>query len=189
MKIKRLFIVLSIVLTMLVNWTAYASDIPRESIPENATEESVLIVERLIGDLLSEVQNGLGYGAAMPKASKKVLKLILSGENSGYGYGVLGAIAQNAVWQYRDMYLRPEFYKAAEEKVYPLISDLIEQVKNGGDYNEARKQAYIRILQNQDATFNPEDCYMTDFCYWDIPWVDTAYFAVARKFLLNAQCK
>lgn len=189
MKVKKIFIVLSIILTMLTNWSAYASDIPRESIPENATEESVLIVERVIADVLTEVQNGLGYGAAMPKANKKVLKLILSGENRGYGYGVLGAIAQNAVWQYRDMYLRPDFYKTAEEKVYPLIYDLIEHVKNGGDYETARKQAYVRILQNQDASFSHEDCYMTDFCYWDIPWVDTAYFAVARKFLLDAQCK
>lgn len=166
--------------------TAYASDIPRESIPENATEESVLIVENAIKDVLFEVQNGLGYGAAMPKASNMVMRLILDGKTNGYGYGVLGAIAQNAVWQYRDMYLRPEFYKAAEEKIYPLISDLIEYVKNGGDCNEARKQAYVRILQNQDANFNPEDCYMTDFYYWDIPWVDSAYFTVARKLLLDA---
>lgn len=177
---------LSALLSMSLLCTAYASDIPRESIPENATEESVLIVEREIDDVLQEVRNGLGYGAAMPKASNKVMRLILEGKTNGYGYGVLGAIAQNAVWQYRDMYLRPEFYKEAEEKVYPLISDLIEFVKIGGDYNEARKQAYIRILKNQDANFNPEDCYMTDFCYWDIPWVDSAYFTVARKLLLNA---
>lgn len=187
MKVKRLLTVLSIILTMAVTCTAYASDIPRESIPENATEESVLIVESVIADILTEVQNGLGYGAAMPKANKKILKLVLAGETNGYGYGVLGPIAQNAVWQYRDMYLRPDFYKVAEEKVYLLIYDLIEQVKNGGDYETARKHAYVRILQNQDASFNPEECYMTDFCYWDIPWVDTAYFTVARKLLLNAK--
>lgn len=186
MKFKRILMVLSIILVMSIGCTAYASDIPRESIPENATEESVVIVERVIGDILSEVQNGLGYGAAMPKANLRIRKLILAGESSGFGYGILGPIAQNAVWQYRDMYLRPDFYRAAEEKVAPLICDLIEYVRNGGSYEEARKQAYIRILQNQDASFNPEDCYMTDFCYWDIPWVDTAYFAVARKLLLGA---
>lgn len=177
MKVKLLS-VLFLILAMSMLCTAYASDIPRESIPENATEESVLLVEREIGDILSEVQNGLGYGVAMPKASQKVIKLVLNGEAKGYGYGVLGAIAQNAVWQYRDMYLRPEFYQVAEEKVYPLIADLVEYVKNGGDYDKARKQAYVRMLKNQDASFNPEDCYMTDFCYWDIPWVDSAYFTV-----------
>lgn len=186
MKFKRILTVLSIILVMSIGCTAYASDIPRESIPENATEESVVIVERVIGDILSEVQNGLGYGVAMPKANLRIRKLILAGESGGFGYGILGPIAQNAVWQYRDMYLRPDFYRAAEEKVAPLIRDLIEYVRNGGSYEDARKQAYIRILQNQDASFNPEDCYMTDFCYWDIPWVDTAYFAVARKLLLSA---
>lgn len=185
MKVKRILSVLSIVLIMSIGCTAYASDIPRESIPENATEESVVIVERVIGDILTEVQNGLGYGAAMPKANSKIRKLILFGKSGGYGYGILGPIAQNAVWQYRDMYLRPEFYRTAEEKVYPLIADLVEYVRSGGSYEEARKQAYIRILQNQDAGFDPEECYMTDFCYWDIPWVDSAYFAVARKLLLN----
>ena len=78
------------------------------------------------------------------------------------------------------------FLQGCGGKVAPLIRDLIEYVRNGGSYEDARKQAYIRILQNQDASFNPEDCYMTDFCYWDIPWVDTAYFAVARKLLLSA---
>ena len=184
---KKVLILLSLIVAVFASCTVYASDVPRESIPENATEESVQIAEYIIGDVLAEVQNGLGYGAAIPKANQKILKHILSGETKGYGYGILGPIAQNAVWQYRDMYLRPEFYREAEEKIYPIISDLIEQVKNGEAYEKARKQAYIRILQNQDASFNPEDCYMTDFCYWDIPWVDTAYFAVARKLLLAAK--
>ena len=58
MKFKRILTVLSIILVMSIGCTAYASDIPRESIPENATEESVVIVERVIGDILSEVTGG-----------------------------------------------------------------------------------------------------------------------------------
>ena len=35
-------------------------------------------------------------------------------------------IANNAIWQYRDMYLRPDFYKDNLEKVRVIIAPVIE---------------------------------------------------------------
>ena len=84
------------------------------------------------------------------------------------------------------MYLRPDYYANSETTVKTLIADLITEVQNGTkDYNTAIKEAYIRIYQTADSNFNPESCYMTDFCYWDIPPVDSAMFTVARKLLLK----
>lgn len=47
-----------------ISSTAFAAEIPRESAPANATEESIVITENLIGGILDEVQNGLGYQPA-----------------------------------------------------------------------------------------------------------------------------
>ena len=85
------------------------------------------------------------------------------------------------------MYLRPEYYKQAEEQVRMLIADLIEQVKSGKDYEEARKIAYTRIYQAADPSYDPDEYYLMDFCYWDVPVVDSAMFNRARKLLLDAQ--
>lgn len=186
MRAKKFITVLSAVLTMSMMGNVHASEIPVETLPPQATEQSVAVVERLIGDILTETQQGLGYADAMAKANKRIIGAVLAKQTEGYGYGILGAIARNAVFQYRDMYLRPNYYKAAEERVRSLIGDLIEQVRQGKPYEEARKEAYVRILRNVDPSFNPADCYMTDFCYWDVPQVDSALFTVARKLLLTA---
>ena len=49
-----------------------AAEIPRVTAPLNATEEQIIIVENLIGDILDEVQNGLGYAEAENKAEPRV---------------------------------------------------------------------------------------------------------------------
>ncbi|MBR1969523.1 MAG: hypothetical protein IKA17_04110 [Clostridia bacterium] len=38
-----------------------AAEVTRESAPCNATNEAITVVESFIGDILTEVQNGLGY--------------------------------------------------------------------------------------------------------------------------------
>jgi len=53
-----------------ISSTALAAEIPRESAPANATEESIVITENLISGILDEVQNGLGYQPAWCKAVK-----------------------------------------------------------------------------------------------------------------------
>ena len=166
---------------------AYAEEIPRESLPRNTPPGSIPVAERLICGILDEVVAGMGYSDAKIKAHNTILNAVLANETDGYGFAILKAIANNAIFEYRDMYLRPEYYKQAEEQVRVLISDLIEQVKNGGNYEEARKAAYTRIYQTADPSYNPDEYYLMDFCYWDVPAVDSALFNRARKLLLDAQ--
>ena len=166
---------------------AYAEEIPRESLPRNTPPGSIPVAERLISGILDEVAAGMGYSDAKIKAHNTILNAVLANETDGYGFAILSAIANNAIFEYRDMYLRPEYYKQAEEQVRVLISDLIEQVKNGGNYEEARKAAYTRIYQTADPSYNPDEYYLMDFCYWDVPVVDSALFNRARKLLLDAQ--
>lgn len=166
---------------------AYAEEISRESLPRNTPPGSIPVAERLISGILDEVAAGMGYSDAKIKAHNTILDAVLANETDGYGFAILKAIANNAIFEYRDMYLRPEYYKQAEEQVRVLISDLIEQVKNGGNYEEARKAAYTRIYQTADPSYNPDDYYLMDFCYWDVPAVDSALFNRARKLLLDAQ--
>ena len=166
---------------------AYAEEIPRESLPRNTPPGSIPVAERLISGILDEVAAGMGYSDAKIKAHNTILNAVLANETDGYGFAVLKAISNNAIFEYRDMYLRPEYYKQAEEQVRVLISDLIEQVKNGGNYEEARKAAYTRIYQTADPSYNPDEYYLMDFCYWDVPAVDSALFNRARKLLLDAQ--
>ena len=166
---------------------AYAEEIPRESLPRNTPPGSIPVAERLISGILDEVAAGMGYSDAKIKAHNTILDAVLANETDGYGFAILKAISNNAIFEYRDMYLRPEYYKQAEEQVRVLISDLIEQVKNGGNYEEARKAAYTRIYQTADPSYNPDEYYLMDFCYWDVPAVDSALFNRARKLLLDAQ--
>ena len=170
--------------------SAYAAEIPVECAPENATPESIAITENLISPILDEVQNGLGYQPAWCKANNAVFAAVLANETGGYGYADLAAIARNAILQCRDMYLRPEYYAEKGNTVRALISDLINAVEIGAtDYKTAEKQAYTRIYQTAEPTFNPDTDCVGDFCYWDIPPIDSALLTQARKLLKNARSR
>lgn len=187
-KIKTMLITITAITVM--TQTTFAADIPVESYPDNATEESVSITQNLIGGILDEVQNGLGYQPAWCKANNAVFAAVLANETGGYGYADLAAIARNAILQFRDMYLRPEYYAEKENAVRALISDLINEVEIGAtDYKTAEKQAYTRIYQTAEPTFNPDTDCVGDFCYWDIPAVDGALLTQARKLLKNARSR
>ncbi|MCI8520854.1 MAG: hypothetical protein HFE51_09990 [Clostridia bacterium] len=166
-----------------------AVEIPIESYPENATEESAAIAENLIGGILDEVQNGLGYQPACCKANNAIFNAVLAKQANGYGYADLAALSRNAILQYRDMYLRPEYYAQKENEVRALISDLIIEVENGADYETAKEKAYTRIYQSANPAYNPEVDKVGDFCYWDIPPVDRVLLTQARKLLKNAKSK
>ncbi len=181
---KFIAIILSII--TITSTTAFTAEIPIETYPENATEESATIVENLIGSILDEVQNGLGYGMASGRANTIIRKAIINKQTNGYGYCLLSAISQNAIRYYRDVYLRPEYYAEAEKTVRALISDLIFEVKNGADYETVKEKAYTRIYQSENPSYNPEVDRTGDFCYWDIPPVDSVMLMQARKLLKNA---
>ena len=92
--------------------------------------------------------------------------------------------------QCRDMYLRPEYYAEKENTVRTLISDLINAVEIGAtDYKTAEKQAYTRIYQMAEPTFNTDTDCVGDFCYWDMPPIDSALLTQARKLLKKAMSR
>ena len=114
----------------------------------------------------------------------------MSNQTNGYSYGLLTIIANNALFEYRDLYLRSDYYAAAEEQVKVLISDLITSVETGVlSYEKAKEEAYTRIYKSVDPSYDPSEKEFVDFCYWDIPSVDSAYFNRARKLLLIAEEK
>lgn len=170
------------------NISAYSAEIPRETTPLNATEQQMQITENLISDILDEVQNGkLGYTLAAGYANTRIREAVIANQIDSNGYGILSPIAQNAIRYYRDVLLRPDYYKQTEEKLKSLFADLIIEVQNGKDYNTAYDEARIMIYKSADTSFNPDTDMAGDFCYWNIPPVDNAYFIIAHKLLLQAQ--
>ncbi len=184
---KKIIIYIITSILLLSSITVNAAGIPRETTPLNATEEQAQIVENLISDILDEVQSGnLGYSLAAGYANTRIRKAVMANQTDGNGYGILSPIAQNAIRYYRDLSLRPDYYKQAEEKLKLVLADLIIEVQNGKDYNIAYDEARIIIYKAADASFNPDTDMAGDFCYWNIPPVDNAEFTIARKLLINA---
>ena len=180
-------IICLILFTITITSTVNAAEVPRESAPCNATNEAIVIVESLIGDILTEVQNGLGYADARAKSNRIFFNAWLNGQTNGYSYGELVDIANAAIWQCRDMYLRPDFYTNNVEKVRAIIAPVIEDYKSGKiTYAEAELNARNMIYQSVKPDFNPDVEYMKDPIYRDIPSVDNSLFILARKLLLNA---
>ena len=180
-------IIICLIITMTITSTVNAAEVPRESAPCNATNEAILVVECFIGDILTEVQNGLGYADARAKSNRIFFNAWLNGQTNGYSYGELVDIANCAIWQYRDMYLRPDFYANNLEKVRVIIAPVIEDYKSGKiTYAEADFNARTKIYQSVNPSFNPDVEYMKDPMSRDIPSVDNSLFILARKLLLNA---
>ena len=180
-------IIICLIITMTITSTVNAAEVPRESAPCNATNEAILVVECFIGNVLTEVQNGLGYADARAKSNRIFFNAWLNGQTNGYSYGELVDIANCAIWQYRDMYLRPDFYANNLEKVRSIIAPVIEDYKYGKiTYAEAEFNARTKIYQSVNPSFNPDVEYMKDPMSRDIPSVDNSLFILARKLLLNA---
>ena len=184
MKATKIFT--AVITAMLTLSTVQAAEIPRESAPLNATEEQIVIVENLICDILDEVAAGqLGYTEAAGAANTRVRKAVVAGETNGHGYGILSPIAQNAILDMRDTYLRPDAYRQAEDELRILLADLLMEVSNGKDIVQAQKEAYILIYRLQDDDFDPDNYSAINHCYWDdTPTVDRRYFNRAR-WLIN----
>ena len=184
MKTIKAIIILTLV--RIFTTTTYAAAVPRESAPCNASNEAIIVVESYIGDILAEVQNGLGYADARAKSNRIFFNAWIGGQTNGYSYGELVDIANCAIWQYRDMYLRPDFYADNLEKVRAIIAPVIEDYKSGRiTYVEAEFNARTKIYQSVKPDFNPDVEYMKDPLSRDIPSVDNSLFVLARKLLLN----
>ena len=156
-------IIICMIITMTITSTVSAAEVPRESAPYNATNEAIVIVESCIGDILTEVQNGMGYADARAKSNHIFFNAWLNGQTNGYSYGELVDIANAAIWQYRDMYLRPDFYSNNFEKVRDIIAPVIKDYKSGKiTYAEAEFDARVKIYQSLNPNFNPDVEYMKD---------------------------
>ena len=174
-----------LLLVLMVSTTVSAAEISPESLPSNATFECMEYTESLISDILDKVQNGLGFSDAQAEARRRFFTLVVSGQSNGYSFSNLSEIASNAIFQYRDMYLRPEFYTQNKDKVRHLISDVLEAYKlDRIDYNEAKKRVYEKIYQSIDASFDYDREFAKDTCYRNIPSVDNSLFTIARKLIL-----
>ena len=139
---KSIISILSIVSILISSFSVNAAEVPRELTPCNATNEAIVVVENLIGDILTEVQNGLGYADARAKSNRIFFNAWLNGQTNGYSYVELVDIANAAIWQYRDMYLRPDFYANNFETVRVIITPVIEHYKSGKiTYTEAEFNA------------------------------------------------
>ena len=183
---KSIISIVSIVSVLISSFSVSAAELPRESAPCNATNEAIVIVESYIGDILTDVQNGLGYADARAKSNRIFFDAFLKGQTNGYSYGELVDIANCAMWQYRDMYLRPDFYKDNLEKVRIIITPVIEDYKSGRiTYAEAEFNARNKIYQSVKPSFNPDVEYMKDPLSRDIPSVDNSLFILARKLILD----
>ena len=184
MKTIKAIIILTLV--SIFTTTTYAAEVPRESAPCNASNEAIIFVESCIGDKLTEVQNGLGYADARAKSNRIFFNAWLNGQINGNSYGELVDIAYCAIWQYRDMYLRPDFYTNNLEKVRVIIAPVIGDYKSGKiTYVEAEFNARTKIYQSVNPNFNPDVDYMKDPLSRDIPSVDNSLFILARKLLLK----
>ena len=181
-------IIICMIITMTITSTVNAAEVPRESAPCNATDEAIDIDESFIGDILTEVQNGLGYSDERAKSNRIFFDAFIKGQTNGYSYGELVDIANAAIWQYRDMYLRPDFYKDNIEKVRTIIAPVIEDYNSGIiTYAEAEFNARNRIYQSVKPDFNPDVEYMKDPLSRDIPSVDNSLFILARKLILESK--
>ena len=183
---KSIISIISIVSVLLSSFSVNAAEVPKESALCNATNEAIIIVESFIGGILTEVQNGLGYADARAKSNRIFFNAWLNGQTNGYSYGELVDIANCAIWQYRDMYLRPDFYTNNLEKVRVIIAPVIEDYKSGKiTYTEAEFNARNMIYQSVKPDFNPDVEYMKDPLSRDIPSVDSSLFILARKLILE----
>ena len=181
-------IIICMIITMTITSTVNAAEVPRESAPCNATNEAIIVVESYIDDILAEVQNGLGYADARAKSNRIFFNAWLNGQTNGYSYGELVDIANAAIWQYRDMYLRPDFYANNLEKVRVIIAPVIEDYKSSKiTYAEAEFNARTKIYQSVKPDFNPDVEYMKDPLSRDIPSVDNSLFTIARKLILESK--
>lgn len=70
------------------------------------------------------MQNGLGYADARAKSNRIFFNAWLNGQTNGYSYGELVDVANCAIWQYRDMYLRPDYNPDVEYIKDPLARNI-----------------------------------------------------------------
>ena len=77
-------IIMCLIITMTITSTVKAAEVPRESAPCNASNEAIFFVVGFIDDILTEVQNGLGYADARAKSNRIFFNAWINGQTNGY---------------------------------------------------------------------------------------------------------
>lgn len=185
---KTLKAIVIFILVSVFTTTTYAAEVPRKSALCNSTEEAIITAEGLVGDVLTDVQNGLGYADARAKSNRIIFNAFLNGQTNGFSYGELVDIANGAIFHYRNAYLRPNFYAENVERIRSIVAPVIDDSKNGKiTYAEAEFNARVKIYQSINPSFNPNVEFAKDPIYRDIPSVDNSLFAIARKLILESK--
>ncbi len=83
---RKTAIFLIAISTITVTISANAASVPKESLPCYATTEQITIAENLIGSILDEVKNGLGYADARAKSNVIIFNAWFKGQTGGYAY-------------------------------------------------------------------------------------------------------
>ena len=126
--------------------------------------------------------------ATVRQAAKRInaiRKAVMSNQADDYGYNTIRNIA-NAIQRITcDKMLRPEVYRQYEEYLKVLHADILTDVRNGRDLENARKAAYEQIYQSVNPSFNYDKQFLLDICYHNIPVVDAAMFTVARQLIIE----
>lgn len=148
-KFRTIIPILIAVITAISVIPAYAEVIPRESLPENTPQAAVDTAEALIGATLAKVESGMGYADARVETNRIIFGAFLNNQTNGYSYGLLTIIANNAIYEYRDLYLRSEYYSNAEEIVKIMLADLIIVIDRA-----KQLQVSIRLFQRKPRTKN-----------------------------------
>lgn len=185
---KTLKAIVILILVSVFSTTTYAAEVPRESAPCHTTTEAIITAETLIGEVLTEVQNGLGYADARAKSNRIIFDAFINGQTNGFSYGELVDIANGAIFHYRNAYLRPNSYDENVGRISNIIGSVIEDYKVGKiTYTEAEFNARVKIYQSINPSFNPDIEFAKDPIYRDIPSVDNSLFAIARKLILESK--
>ncbi len=180
---KKLFVLsLSFILSIMFTSAVYAAKIPEESVPIGISDEAVRITENIIGGILDDVYNGLGYGAASGRANTLIRQAINKGETNNYGYAELSAISQNAIRTIIDVLQRPDIYLSAENTLRPILAEQINAVKNGKDYSETVLEAYAVIY----PYFSVSQTFIDPCCLESIT-IDPVLLTTTRKILIDAK--
>lgn len=166
--------------------TANAAPVPYECVPVGTDEATVIITENRISSILDSVLDDEGYGTANARANNAIRKAVIANQTNGYGYEILSTISQNSIRIMRNIYLRPEKYEQIENELRVLLADIITDVQNEQDFNTALYEAHTKIYQAANPSYDPAVDKVGDFCYWNLPAVDSAYYSVAKRLLLGA---
>ncbi len=130
----------------------------------------------------------MGYADARAKSNRIIFNAFLNGQTNGFGYGDLVDIVNGAIFYYRDIYLRPDFYTENVERVRSIVAPVIEDFKAGKiTYAETEFNARVKIYQSINPSFKSDIEFAKDPIYRDIPPVDNSLFAIARRLILESK--